>query len=141
MGVDLMNANGDYKRFNWSNWRALLELAYEYGWKPAGTAPPQWQYLDHDGNVDHERTKAYWWCEEDWSGTYFYNERQWVTEEDAANIAEALERTLEDIPDEQTDEDVQAVELDPWVDIEPESFGNDAPLSPVDGFGGREDKR
>ncbi len=38
----------------------------------------------------------------DWDGYYFSNDCQWVTDEDAANIAQALERALEDIPDEDT---------------------------------------
>ena len=39
---------------------------------------------------------------EDWDGYYFSNDCQWVTDEDAANIAQALERALEDVPDEDT---------------------------------------
>jgi hypothetical protein len=41
---------------------------------------------------------------DEWNGGYFSNDYQWVTEEDAANIADALQRALDDIPDFDTDE-------------------------------------
>ena len=41
MGMDL-DGKGGYFRFSNVSWRKVLELAYEYGWKPAGTDPGQW---------------------------------------------------------------------------------------------------
>jgi hypothetical protein len=69
-------------------------LAYEYGWQPAGTEPGQWcdpetGELNDQISSDHD----------EWDGTYFSNDCQWVTEEDAANIAEALKRALQDKQD------------------------------------------
>lgn len=95
MGMDLLGRGVDF-HFNWTNWRRVLELAYRYGWVPAGTE------LDHFGKVDEELAEQYRHPYEDWDGTYFGNSFQWVTAEDAANIAQALERALEDIPDEDT---------------------------------------
>ena len=41
MGMDLEGKAG-YFRFSNTSWRKVLELAYGYGWKPAGTEPGLW---------------------------------------------------------------------------------------------------
>src|SRR5215217_7336807 len=41
MGIDL-NGAGGVERFSNTSWRKMLELAYEYGWKPAGIQPGWW---------------------------------------------------------------------------------------------------
>jgi hypothetical protein len=93
MGMDLHGAAGYFRFNNWS-WYQVLELAYEYGWKPAGTEPGQW--CDPEtGELDEQLSPD----PDEWDGTYFSNDHQWVTDEDAANIADALERALEDKPD------------------------------------------
>src|SRR5215217_8992532 len=58
MGVSLTKVAGLHQQFNWASYRALLELAYEYGWKPAGTEPGQW-YNAETGELveDDEITK------------------------------------------------------------------------------------
>jgi len=71
-----------------STWQRLLDLARSYGWKPAGTRPPD--VRDQEGNPACD------WS--DWSGSYTVNEYQNVTGEDAKNLAEALELALLDIP-------------------------------------------
>jgi hypothetical protein len=82
--------------FNNRHWRHILLLAHRYGWRPAGTELDL--YLTKiEGMMEQDRHP-----DEDWDGTYFSNDLQWVTDEDAANIAQALERALEDIPDEDT---------------------------------------
>lgn len=95
MGMDLLG-RGVYFRYNHWYWSQVLLLAYRYGWKPAGTK------IDHFGKVDEEKWEQFRHLYEDWDGDYVSNECQWVTDEDAANIAQALERALEDIPDEDT---------------------------------------
>jgi hypothetical protein len=96
MGMDL-GGKGGYFRFNNATWREVLKLAYDYGWKPAGTEPGRW--IDEMGELDKQMCPD----PETWeSMDYFSNGYQWVTDEDAGNIAEALERALEDIPDEDT---------------------------------------
>src|SRR5215211_4100011 len=97
MGMDLKGAGG-IERFSNTSWRKILELAYEYGWKPQGTEPGQW--YDENGELCKQLSPD----PDTWSGTYFSNECQWVTEEDAANIADALQRALDDISDFDTDE-------------------------------------
>jgi hypothetical protein len=101
MGMDL-SGEGGYFRFNWEGWREVLELAYQYGWEPAGTELPEYSFYNQDGTVNLGRTRAYREDAKDWDGSYFGNEGQWVTEEDAARIADALERALTHIPDEET---------------------------------------
>jgi hypothetical protein len=78
----------------------VLELAREHGWEPAGTEPPEWTAYTPDGVVDEEATRAERQGYANWGGGYFTNEYQVVSDEDAANIADALECSLDDVPDE-----------------------------------------
>ena len=98
MGMDL-NGAGGYYRFSNTSWCKVLELAYEYGWQPAGTEPGQW--IDSStGELDEQMSPN----PDEWDGSYFGNCFQWVTDEDAAHIADALEPALDDIPDIDTGE-------------------------------------
>ena len=100
MGMDL-SGKGGYFRFSNYGWRAALELAHEHGWEPAGTVPPKFTVYALDGvTVDEVRTRAERQSYANWSGGYFTNDYQVVSDEDAANIAAALERALDDVPDE-----------------------------------------
>ena len=93
MGMDLSGAGG-YQRFSNASWRDVLELAHLYGWKPAGTEPGQW--CDPEtGELDEQLSGD----PDEWCGTYFGNDYQWVTAEDAANMADALERARGGMPD------------------------------------------
>ena len=62
MGMDLTGAGGT-ERFSVTSWCKVLELAFEYGWRPAGTQAPTFQQAD-DGTAE---------TAEDWSGTYLTN--------------------------------------------------------------------
>lgn len=77
--------------FRWSNhgWLAVLDLAERYGWQPIGTKPS-------------ELMKESWGEEMclNWNGRYDTNEYQIISDDDAGNMAAALERALPDIPDE-----------------------------------------
>lgn len=66
-------------------WVKALELARMYGWRPMGTLPPS--------QHDLQRLNA------EWDGTYLTNEGQRVVAEDALSLAEALRKSLDDIPD------------------------------------------
>ena len=85
--------NNDLAQFNITAWSRLLALAKFYGWKPAGTLSPcknwddDWQDYSSDPYP------------EGWNGTYFSNDSQVVTAEDAARLADALEKALDDLPD------------------------------------------
>jgi hypothetical protein len=100
MGMDL-SGKGGYFRFSNSAWCAVLELAYEHGWEPAGTKAPEFTFYAPDGvTVDEVETRTWRQLYRDWNGSYFGNAFQVVSDEDAANIAEALERALDDVSDE-----------------------------------------
>lgn len=92
MAMDL-GRKGGHIRMSWSGWRELLELAYNNGWEPMGTEAPMLHYLD--GRDEHAR---------DWCRTYFLNSHQIMNAKDAANLAAALERTWDSIPDETFDD-------------------------------------
>ena len=100
MGMDL-TGEGGYFRFLPGTWRAVLELAHEHGWELAGTKPPEFTVYAPDGvTVDEVATRAERQRYANWDGGYFWNEYQVVCDEVAANIADALERALDDVPDE-----------------------------------------
>jgi hypothetical protein len=114
MGMDL-NGAGGYLHFSNTSWCKMLELAYGYGWKLAGTEPGQW--VDPStGELDEQM----YLNPDEWDGSYFGNCFQRVTHEDAAHIADALEQALDDIPDLDTDEK--------WVEYGPTIL----PTSPVE---------
>jgi hypothetical protein len=97
MGVGLNGAGGN-ERFSHMSWYKVLNLACEYGWQPAGTELPRWH--DETGALIEQPSHD----PDEWSGTYYTSDGQYVTDEDAAHIAEALQRALEDIPDFETGE-------------------------------------
>jgi hypothetical protein len=84
MGFDLVShTDGSYFRWNLIDWPKVLELGRMFGWRPAGTI----RYAE-DGSPDPG-----------WDGGYVTNDLQVVSAEDAAALADALERALDDIPD------------------------------------------
>lgn len=94
MGMAIEGENGHHTECSHTSWGALLGAAMEHGWHPQGTDAPGFVCLKGDGTPDFERTFAYAEAKDDWSGTYFTNDGQVVTEEDAANLADALESAL-----------------------------------------------
>lgn len=79
MGYDLRSTKTDNTfRFSIWAWRPLLKIAEQHDWQPAGTT------LAGD---------------RDWCGTYYSNDGQLVRKVDARNLANALEQSLDDIPD------------------------------------------
>ena len=72
-------------------WVKALELAGLYGWQPRGTCPPL--------IYDFRELNA------DWLGGYLTNEGQAVSAEDALLLANTLESSLDDIPDENMEMD------------------------------------
>jgi hypothetical protein len=72
MGVDLISDHGEIS-FNWAYWGRCLEIAKTFGWSPAGTIAAE-EFIG------------------DWSGTYFTNDQQIVTDDDARSLAIALYR-------------------------------------------------
>jgi len=78
MGYDLYGLEDEerYERFNIFSWGKVLRLAEHFNWIPEGTTYDELE----DG--------------ETWDGTYFTNDGQIVSKEDAKNLAEALERAI-----------------------------------------------
>jgi hypothetical protein len=71
MGVDLTGGPS----MNWWAWRSCLDVAQAFGWQPAGTiAPPDYTA--------------------EWSGNYYSNDFQEVTDSDAYALASALFRGI-----------------------------------------------
>ena len=96
MGMDLSGSQGAMS-MNWAGWRKLLQTAEKHGWQPSGTEPP-WYYEDPT----------------EWEGGYFSNDGQYVTEADAKNIADALQRAEDELSDtnqNQTPEETAADQL------------------------------
>ena len=101
------------RTFSKQFWAKALELAQIYGWKPLGTRPPS--------DIDF-----YDLCAE-WDGRYLTNDGQTVKAEDARLLAAALERALNDVPDEKISTDWNSVlewedDLPEWLSPEERDF-------------------
>ena len=87
MSYELVNQFTEVCRtFSRQYWAKALELARLYGWRPMGTRPPSMLYFSQ--------------LQAEWNGTYLTNDGQTVKAEDAFSLASALERSLDDISDE-----------------------------------------
>ena len=80
--------SGTFFRWTVSQWPRTLMLARMYGWEPYGTLLPDGYYSWPD------RT-----CPIDWNGAYTARGSQAVCPEDASNLANALEKAMDDITD------------------------------------------
>jgi hypothetical protein len=80
MSMALTSESGATSGCTTSAWTFYLWLARQYGWSEPGTRPP--------------RRVRFWF--QRWDGSYYLNEGQWVTREDASALADALERNLLD---------------------------------------------
>jgi len=67
----------------------LLELAFEFGWKPEGTRDPRYGVFDLDPSPDT--------VDREWDGDYFTNSFQLVSDSDARSLGQALLRAADDI--------------------------------------------
>ncbi len=89
MGFDLMGKRGSFST-NRAGWRYIFNLAIENGWVPEGTKPPGTIQM-----INPYDDGPYPEIPDNWCGSYFYNDFQVVTEEDATNMANALELSLD----------------------------------------------
>jgi hypothetical protein len=101
------------RTFSRQFWSKALELARLYGWSPLGTRQPS--HLD------------FYIIGAEWDGGYLTNDGQTVRAEDAHSLAAALERSLDDIPDESVPVDWNSIlqmddELPEWLSPEETSF-------------------
>ena len=94
MGVDLnsikaKNKKNEYIHFNWAGWRYVTNLMADNGWIPQGTVQRPFEVRDlTDGRVNTIKSDP------QWDGSYFSNDGQFVTDEDAANMLMALKKGL-----------------------------------------------
>ena len=95
MGYDLTNENNKYFRWNMWGWAEVINLALAYDWKPQGTQIDKGIF---------ENYKDYEEFQENYGGEYFGNNGQKVLAEDAKAFSDALESSLDDIPDERVEE-------------------------------------
>jgi len=92
MGMDLIGP-GRYLYINVIGWAETLSLAYKHGWQPAGTVDPLYESICSPDKYPEYNSN--------WEGeNYSINMGQLVTEEDALGIAEALERAINDKPND-----------------------------------------
>ena len=85
MGVSLQGTRS-YFNANWATYSALMATGYECGWQPMGTVLDWCPYCpDCGGHSDGN-----------WDGDYSSNEGQFVTDEDARELAKALRRSFDD---------------------------------------------
>ena len=101
------------RTFSRQFWAKALELAQSYGWQPRGTRPPS--HLDF-----HE-------LEAEWDGRYLTNDGQTVGAEDALSLAASLQRSLDDISDENLPLDWGSIlqledDLPEWLSPEEKEF-------------------
>lgn len=87
MSYDLYNPSTSLsRRFSRQFWAKALELARLYDWQPLGTCPMP--------GIDFSALDS------EWDGNYSTNDSQVVLMEDAYSLAAALERSLDDIPND-----------------------------------------
>ena len=79
MGKDL-EGRGGYFRWTNSGWRNVLALAEHFGWCPSGTGPPRGIRLAEN------------------TPNYYGNDGQRFYARDAANLADALEPAIKEMP-------------------------------------------
>src|SRR5688572_20460405 len=101
------------RTFSRQFWAKALELAQLYGWEPLGTHTPS--------HVDFYELHA------EWDGRYLTNDGQTLKAEDAHSLAAALERSLNDILDEDLPTDwnfifQQEDDLPEWLSPEEREF-------------------
>lgn len=117
MSYELVNRSTILCRmFSRQFWSKALELAGSYGWIPLGTRPPS--------QVDFYKLGA------EWDGGYLTNDGQTVKAEDARSLAAALERSLDDIPNEGIPVDWNSMlkledDLPEWLSPEEREFIED----------------
>src|SRR5436189_49878 len=85
--------------FSQTSWYQLLRLAYYFGWQPAGTQiPPPAQDPVCGSEAAEPEEGGVLASEQPWNGSYFNLRGQWVTDEDARRLAEAIERAWPHLP-------------------------------------------
>lgn len=95
MSMDLVSAGEKNSHFHLTGlgWDRVLSLAHQYGWEPRGTRPGAPAYMYCMTEAEEKE------LDQNWNGNYVTNDGEIVTPEDAAAMAAALEKALDDIPE------------------------------------------
>ena len=93
VGMDLTRGD-EWLPITSAGWRKVLEAAVKHGWKPVSTTAPQWTLEDGTPMCGHH------YDTEEWDGGYTANMGQGVTEDDALEMAKALELAKQAGPDD-----------------------------------------
>src|SRR5215210_1255397 len=96
MGIDLIRREEGSLWFQHFSWARILCLAVDYGWEPMGTIRPS--YLD-DPDFGY-------YDDEPWDGNYSSNDQQSVRAEDANALADALEKAMDDVSDQEIEAEI-----------------------------------
>ena len=106
MGYDLyteaegVDGKDGYFRWNIWGWPPILNLGTMYGWEPAGTTiQPLTPELIQEHSISEEEARRHNIHAVEWEGSYHGNDGAIVSAEDASKLADALEASLDDIPD------------------------------------------
>lgn len=87
MAVILRGEHGDFVLNN-KGWGLLLMMAWDYGWRPEGTRPPEhWKHVNRE-NLPETWAKA----------DYVTGKGQRILAPDAKALGDALERAVDDLP-------------------------------------------
>jgi hypothetical protein len=93
MGYDLCGRGGSFST-SLRTYPALLGLAFHFGWKPMCTQIDGAGYQSLYGG-DEQKTEQ---ARRNWRGGYTSNDHQWVTDDDARAIADAIDSALVEVP-------------------------------------------
>lgn len=105
MGVLLRGEHGEFALNN-RGWAMLLRLAWDYGWRPRGTLPPEhWAEGVQPAGIPRSREAAVAASARPPGATRPWNPADYVScrgqrvkAEDASGLAEALGAVLDDLP-------------------------------------------
>jgi hypothetical protein len=163
MGMDLIGSEGD-RHFNLTGWKMLLELALQYGWKPAGLDRSQREREleeeeDEEEEAGEEAAQEVVLDASEYEvprdnplfqalaallpplddpvlGAYFENSGYRITAEDARALADALEQALPDVPDHDALEHKTFTHpAEPGVRL----LNIQTPVNPFEWFSGKKD--
>ena len=76
-----------------AGWEDVLDTAVANGWVPKGTMTPEWEFEDGTLMWGHHPDTV-----DDWGGSYRTNDGRWVEDDDASNLAWALEKAIVEDP-------------------------------------------
>ena len=130
MGYDLTNEKENYFRWNIWGWAEVINLALAYDQQPQGTKMDSSRFENYEDYEDYK---------ENHEGAYFGNDGQRVCAEDARAFSDALESSLDDIPDEKL-EKRESIPLDDEFFKERAKIWNQEKASLVIRFSGESNK-